>query len=405
MAAPSAEAKFRIIYGLVKVLSLIVGLAGSLYLLMALVGWLTDRLWLRLGVALIVALLAPLVVADRLIPKDDPARGRGIPTDVLALTWMGMALLAAWLGGDTLQKPFVREADRWAVGGMPAVAAWGYALAGVRAQWPEPAPAVAASGAASASASATLPALAPAASAQDASGPADAASGAEVPQDAAAVKDGGERTPAELFKQLSPSVVSIAVKQKGGAEGGGTGFLIDREGVIATNHHVVEDAAAIRVKFMTGEKFTSIELLDDEVSLDLALLKIDYAAADAGAKPEAEPLVLGDSDAAQVGERVISIGNPLGLEHTLTDGLVSARRVLENRQWIQMSAPVSPGNSGGPLFNMRGEVIGVTTAQLGFFARGQNLNLAIPVNVLKGAIKPTYPARRRVGDDSSPTHW
>jgi S1-C subfamily serine protease len=175
--------------------------------------------------------------------------------------------------------------------------------------------------------------------------------------------------------------------------------------VIATNHHVIEGAAAVRIKFAAGEKFTSVELLADDPGLDLALLKIDYSAGDAGTAPDVKALLLGDSDAAKVGERVISIGNPLGLEHTLTDGLVSARRIFEGRQWIQMSAPVSPGNSGGPLFNMRGEVIGVTTAQLGFFARGQNLNLAVPVNVLKGMLKPEYPARRKIGDDSSPTHW
>ena len=109
---------------------------------------------------------------------------------------------------------------------------------------------------------------------------------------------------------------------------------------------------------------------------------------------------LGDSDKVVVGERAISIGNPLGLEHTLTDGLVSSRRMYEGRAWIQMSVPVSPGNSGGPLFDMHGEVIGITTAQLGggAFGRAQNLNLAVPVNELKKMIKPEYPGRRKVGE-------
>jgi S1-C subfamily serine protease len=120
---------------------------------------------------------------------------------------------------------------------------------------------------------------------------------------------------------------------------------------------------------------------------------------------EAAPLTLGDSDAVVVGERAISIGNPLGLEHTLTDGLISSRRIYEGKQWIQMSVPVSPGNSGGPLFNMRGEVVGVTTAQIGGgFARAQNLNLAVPVNALKKLIRSEYPQRRKFGESSS-SQW
>ena len=405
MPPAGAESKFRIIFALVKLTSLVVGLSGSLFLLMALIGALTDRLWLRLGGAVVVALVAPLIVADRLIPADDPKRARGLPTDVIAVAWMVLTIAAALLGGGGLRGLLVREADRWAVDGVPAIAAAGYAIAGVRAHWPKPAPAAASSSPATAGAPAAEADAAPSASLPEGAAPNDAGHEIDASAEASVGKEGRERTPAELFKELSPSVVAIAVKQKGGAEGGGTGFLIDREGVIATNHHVVDEAAAIRVKFIAGQKFTSVEILADEASLDLALLKIDYGAGDAGSRPDVEPLVLGDSERVQVGERVVSIGNPLGLEHTLTDGLVSARRVLEGRQWIQMSAPVSPGNSGGPLFNMRGEVIGVTTAQLGFFARGQNLNLAIPVNVLKGMLKPSYPGRRKIGDDSAPTHW
>ena len=198
-------------------------------------------------------------------------------------------------------------------------------------------------------------------------------------------------------------MVSIAVKRSG-ADAGGTGFLVGEE-IVATNHHVIEGALAVQVKFMSGEKFTRIELLADDSQQDLALLRIDFSAGDAGVRPQAKALALGDSEAVAVGERVLSIGNPLGLEHTLTDGLVSARRVFEGRNWIQTSAPVSPGNSGGPLFDMRGEVIGVTTAQLGFFARGQNLNLAIPVNALKAMIKPSWPQRRWIGDEATPGRW
>jgi len=293
----------------------------------------------------------------------------------------------------------MREGDRLLTDGyrVPARIAWW--MAGARVQLPEPqAAAPAASDSASAAPSAFASAVPAASSAAPVSPPPDAATEAATPSSGKS-----DRSPAELFRELSPSVVSIAVKRSG-ADAGGTGFLVGEE-IVATNHHVIEGAQALQVKFMTGEKYTRIELLADDSQQDLALLRIEFSAVDAGARPQARALPLGDSDAVTVGERVLSIGNPLGLEHTLTDGLVSARRVFEGRNWIQTSAPVSPGNSGGPLFDMRGEVIGVTTAQLGFFARGQNLNLAIPVNALKAMIKPSWPQRKWIGDENSAGRW
>lgn len=186
-------------------------------------------------------------------------------------------------------------------------------------------------------------------------------------------------------------------------EGGGTGFLIDTQGTIATNHHVIGGAQKISIKFLNGAKYQTVELLAEDSSRDLALLRVNLDTPTEGKKGEVIPLVLGNSDTVEVGERAISIGNPLGLEHTLTDGLVSARRIYEGKTWIQMSVPVSPGNSGGPLFNMRGEVIGVTTAQVmgGLGGRAQNLNLAVPVNALKNMIQSGFPNRRTFGDGSS----
>ena len=106
------------------------------------------------------------------------------------------------------------------------------------------------------------------------------------------------------------------------------------------------------------------------------------------------PVVLGVSDEVVVGESVVVIGNPIGLEHTMTDGMVSSRRVYEGKRYIQMSAPVSPGNSGGPVFDEHGDVIGVTVAKLW----GENLNLAIPIDVLKPMIKSEYPSARGFGE-------
>jgi S1-C subfamily serine protease len=114
-----------------------------------------------------------------------------------------------------------------------------------------------------------------------------------------------------------------------------------------------------------------------------------------GGRVDVRPLPLANSDDVVVGEHAIVIGNPLGLESTLTDGLISARRVYENRPWIQFSAPISSGNSGGPLINMRGDVIGVTTASLSGAPVTQNLNFAIPINELKKLVRTEYPSRRK----------
>jgi serine protease Do len=123
----------------------------------------------------------------------------------------------------------------------------------------------------------------------------------------------------------------------------------------------------------------------DDAALDLALLRVR-------APLPPHSVVLGDSDAIVVGERVVALGNPFGLEHTLTDGLVSARRVLDGRKWVQISAPISRGNSGGPLFNARGEVVAVNTATFNPMLGAQNLNLAVPINDLKPLIERAHRA-------------
>jgi serine protease Do len=200
-------------------------------------------------------------------------------------------------------------------------------------------------------------------------------------------------TPAELFKEMSPGVVTVTVHSSRGGMGGGTGFIVDKSGIIVTNHHVIDNASSISVKLLDGSWASEVELLVQDKDHDLAVLKITSSV-------DLHSVILGDSDKVQVGERAISIGNPLGLEHTLTDGLVSARRTYEGQKMIQMSTPVSPGNSGGPLFNLRGEVIGVSTAQLGSYSRGQNLNLAVPINQAKELLTDDYPDRKRVGGGS-----
>ena len=159
----------------------------------------------------------------------------------------------------------------------------------------------------------------------------------------------------------------------------GSGFLIDEEGYILTNNHVVEKTDEIKVK-LANDKEYSAEIVGRDPQTDLALIRID-------SDEPLRPLSLGDSEALEVGEWVVAIGNPFGLTHTVTAGIVSAkyRKIgagsYEN--FIQTDAPINPGNSGGPLLNTQGEVVGINTA---IFARGGGsvgIGFAIPINMAK----------------------
>jgi S1-C subfamily serine protease len=396
---------FLLGYRLLKLGALVVGLPAALLCLMALVGAFTDNGWARAIGALVVAFGAPLAIADRMLPEHDPTRARGLVSDVCTVTWMLVATAFVALPGGATRPLLTREGDRLVSAGHPDMARGAYLLAGVTTEM-SATPAPPEGGSASAGASASAPPVAGSASASGATS-ASAAPSAQKPPPKA---DPREKSPADIFKEYSPAVVTIFVKQKMGAEGSGTGFLVDREGTIATNHHVIDEAGHVRIKFQNGAVYEDVELLVDEPAVDLALVRVSLTAPlDGGPRPDAAPLTLGDSESIVVGERAVSIGNPLGLEHTLTDGLVSSRRIYEGRAWIQFSAPISPGNSGGPLFNMRGEVIGITTATLSGIGRGfavpQNLNLAVPVNELKKLFRPTYAGRHKFADGAAPSHW
>jgi len=160
----------------------------------------------------------------------------------------------------------------------------------------------------------------------------------------------------------------------------GSGFIIDREGHILTNAHVVDGADEITVT-LADERSLKAKVIGADRKLDLALLRIE----DNGELPAAR---LGDSDKLQVGEWVLAIGNPFGLEQTVTAGIVSAKgRVIgagPYDDFIQTDASINPGNSGGPLFNTQGEVVGINTA---IIARGQGIGFAIPINVARSVLE------------------
>lgn len=156
----------------------------------------------------------------------------------------------------------------------------------------------------------------------------------------------------------------------------GSGFIINKEGDILTNYHVVNGADDIEVKISDGRKFKAKVVGKDEKS-DIALLKISKA----GDLPY---VTLGDSNALRPGDWVMAIGNPFGLEHTVTVGVVSALgRILGGgtyAKYIQTDASINPGNSGGPLFNLKGEVVGINTM---IYAAGQGIGFAIPIDLAK----------------------
>ncbi len=404
--ASPPDPRVTLAYNAAKIAGIVVGLPAALVSVSALIGAFTENGWVRAIAALVLVIGPPLFVADRLLPGDDPTRGKGVVSDVCAVTWVLVAFLVGGAFHGSTKPLLTREGDRLTAAGWGTLAQVAYVLGGVAAAAPPPSgPDASGSGSAAGSASAPLGSASGSASA-----PAPATSDSAPPASSAPKKtdkDKGEKTPAELFKENAPSVVNILVKARGG-EGGGTGFLIDREGTIATNHHVIDGATQLRVKFLNGAVFEDVELLVDEPAADLALLRIKLdAPIDAGPKVDAAPIPLGNSDSVVVGEHAVSIGNPLGLDHTLTDGVVSSRRLYQGKAWIQFSAPISPGNSGGPLFNMKGEVIGVTTATITgspFGSIAQNINLAVPINELRKLIQPTYPGRRKFGS-GGPSHW
>jgi len=182
-------------------------------------------------------------------------------------------------------------------------------------------------------------------------------------------------TPAQIASLAIPSVVLIRIPQ-----GVGTGFVVGADGRIATNAHVIRGAKQATIVTSDKKEYDDVEVLAVDEAHDLALLRIKAR--------DLKPLTLGDSSKAKPGEHVVAIGNPLGFGSTVSDGLLSAIRDLEpQRSMLQISAPISPGSSGGPVFNDRGEVIGVSTLVV---TTGQNLNFAEPIDVLKPLLKADH---------------
>ncbi|MEA1935355.1 MAG: Do family serine endopeptidase, partial [Thermodesulfobacteriota bacterium] len=179
----------------------------------------------------------------------------------------------------------------------------------------------------------------------------------------------------EFFRKFFGDIPEGAFKQKSL----GSGFIISKDGYIFTNNHVVEKADKIKVKLSDGKEYDA-KVIGKDAKTDIALIKI---------KPSNSlPVVeFGDSDKLRVGDWVIAIGNPFGLEYTVTAGIVSAKgRVIGSGPYdnfIQTDASINPGNSGGPLFDLKGKVVGINTA---IITRGQGIGFAIPIKMAKGIL-------------------
>lgn len=179
-------------------------------------------------------------------------------------------------------------------------------------------------------------------------------------------------TPAQIAEKALPSVVHVKTSKIAG-----TGFVVWNDGRVVTNFHVLAGAAEdgrVTVVLPDSKEAHFVEVLAADPDHDLAILRVPQARG-------IPALKLADSDAVKPGEAVVAIGHPLGLGNTVSNGIVSAVRDLgDGVRLIQVSAPISEGSSGGPIFNDRGEVIGVATA---FATQGQNLNFGVPSNDIK----------------------
>ncbi|MFX4262532.1 S1C family serine protease [Pelotomaculum propionicicum] len=184
-----------------------------------------------------------------------------------------------------------------------------------------------------------------------------------------------------FFRQFFGGQFDIPSQQQE-SHGLGSGFIISTDGYILTNEHVIEGVSQIEVTLSNTEKSYPARLVGSDKDLDLAVLKID-------ADSDLPTVTLGDSNSIRVGDWVVAIGNPYGLDHTVTVGVISAKgrpMAIDDRQYrnlLQTDASINPGNSGGPLLNLRGEVVGINTA---INSQAQGIGFAIPSSTVKSVI-------------------
>ena len=220
------------------------------------------------------------------------------------------------------------------------------------------------------------------------------ADGASV-DEAMTVSTADEQINIRVYESVNRSVVNITTSatvrgpfQDAEVSGSGSGFVVNRDGYILTNHHVVEHAEVLQVGLFDGS-IVDAQVVGVDPSNDVAVIRIE-APAEALA-----PVNLGDSTTLKVGQKVLALGNPFGLERTLTTGIISSLdRSLEAKNGrmirgvIQTDAAINPGNSGGPLLNSRGEVIGMNTAIYSQVGQSAGIGFAVPISTIKRVLGP-----------------
>jgi S1-C subfamily serine protease len=180
----------------------------------------------------------------------------------------------------------------------------------------------------------------------------------------------------ELAERVTQAVVLIDIRTASDRRQG-SGFLIDSSGIILTNYHVIRDARVAQVKLASGDVYDHVSILAQDERRDIAVIRI--------AAFGMPTLPLGNSDRVRIGTPVVLVGSPLGLDNTVSTGIVSGRRQEpEGFQLLQITAPASPGSSGGAVLSADGEVIGIAVSQL---PSGQNLNFAVPINYARGMLE------------------
>ncbi len=211
----------------------------------------------------------------------------------------------------------------------------------------------------------------------------------QAPVNSEVSSGGSSSSVRQVYDEDGPGVVSVDVASSEMGPGGGSGFVVDEEGHIVTNQHVVEGAEGISVRFASGAREPA-EVVGEDPSTDVAVIKVDAP------KSVLKPLTFGDSDSARVGDPVIAIGNPLNVGLSVTTGIVSGTErpiTAPNRYTIdgaiQTDAAISSGNSGGPLLDAGGSVIGINSqvASAGSQGVAQGVGFAVPVNTVKSVVE------------------
>lgn len=188
------------------------------------------------------------------------------------------------------------------------------------------------------------------------------------------------KTTADLADTIRPSLVKISQIGRDGTDGIGSGFIVSADGLIATNLHVIGEARRLQIEMHDGKTYDVTEVHGTDAHHDLALLKVEAK--------NLKPLPLGDSSKVRQGENVVAMGAPEGLAFSIVQGVLSATREIDGNEMLQVAIPIEKGNSGGPLLNTQGQVLGILTLK---HVKTDNLGFAMPVNALKELIATPNP--------------